>query len=44
MSDTELYYRLEQLRLLGFIVKARASENSEFSYDLSPAYWRELSK
>lgn len=44
MSDAELYYRLEQLRLLGFIVKERTSETLEFSYDLSPAYWRELSK
>ena len=44
MSGTELYYRLEQLRLLGFLVKTRADERSEFNYDISPAYWRELSE
>jgi hypothetical protein len=43
MNGTELYYRLEQLRLLGFLVKARAPHGSGFTYDLSPAYWREIS-
>jgi hypothetical protein len=43
MSGTELYYRLEQLRLLGFLIKTRADADSPFTYDLSPAYWRELS-
>ena len=43
MNGTELYYRLEQLRLLGFLVKTHVSERSEFTYDLSPAYRRELS-
>jgi hypothetical protein len=36
----EMYYRLEQLRLLGFIMKESAGE--EFTYRLSPAYRREL--
>ena len=42
MSGTELYYRLEQLRLLGFLVKSRDAADVQFAYDLSPAYWREL--
>jgi hypothetical protein len=37
----EMYYRLEQLRLLGFITKDR-SDDGEFTYRLSPAYRREL--
>jgi hypothetical protein len=37
----EMYYRLEQLRLLGFITKEQAG-GEEFTYRLSPAYRREL--
>ena len=45
MSGTELYYRLEQLRLLGFLVKTPAPGGAlGFTYDLSAAYWRELSE
>src|SRR5262245_37186897 len=37
----EMYYRLEQLRLLGFITKDKSADD-EFTYRLSPAYRREL--
>jgi hypothetical protein len=41
MPGTETYYRLEQLRLLGFIDKQRR-EDREFAYRLTPDYRREL--
>ncbi len=41
MSDTEVYYRLEQLRLLGFIDKQGAPVGG-FVYRLTPDYRREL--
>src|SRR5215510_9119710 len=37
----EMYYRLEQLRLLGFITKEQQG-GEEFTYRLAPAYRREL--
>jgi hypothetical protein len=43
-SVSEIYYRLEHLRLLGFIAKHRDPERSsdEYSYALSPDYRAEL--
>jgi hypothetical protein len=42
MGGTEMYYRLEQLRLLGFVDKRRTPDGTQFEYDLSEAYWKEL--
>ena len=41
-QGSEMYYRLEQLRLLGFIVKRWDTEHKEFIYALAPDYRREL--
>jgi hypothetical protein len=43
MGGTELYYRLEQLRLLGFLEKTSLAPEHGFTYDVSSAYWREIS-
>jgi hypothetical protein len=40
-GGAEIYYRLEQLRLLGFIVK-EVTESKEFAYRLTYEYRREL--
>lgn len=40
--DSEIYYRLEQLRLLGFIVKEKTENPFFYWYRLSPAYRKEL--
>jgi len=42
-EDSEIYYRLEQLRLLGFIVKEKTENPFSYRYRLSPAYRKELS-
>jgi hypothetical protein len=39
-DDPELYYRMEQLRLLGFLEKHRAEEGHFFLYTLSSVYAR----
>lgn len=41
-KDSELYYRLEKLRLLDLIVKKRADKPSKYLYCLSAAYRRDL--
>ena len=38
MSGSEIYYRLEHLRLLGFIVKETSGGKGNNYYRLSPAY------
>jgi hypothetical protein len=38
----EVYYRLEQLRLLGFLVKRWDADSQAFRYALAPDYRREL--
>jgi hypothetical protein len=42
MKDSEVYYRLEQLRLLGFIIKENTDDPMLHSYRLSPAYRKEM--
>jgi hypothetical protein len=41
-GGSETYYRLEQLRLLGFIVKQWDAGKNRFTYALAPDYRREL--
>jgi hypothetical protein len=41
-KDSEIYYRLEQLRLLGFIIKEKTANHTSYRYRLSPAYRKEL--
>ena len=40
VTESELYYRLEQLRLLGFITKERIPKSKSHHYRLSAAYRR----
>ena len=40
VTESELYYRLEQLRLLGFITKERMPKSQSHHYRLSAAYRR----
>lgn len=44
VTGSELYYRLEQLRLLGFITKELISESKSYRYALSSAYRLERGK
>jgi hypothetical protein len=41
-TEAEMYYRLEQLRLLGFITKHRTKDQTQFHYRLSAEYESEL--
>jgi hypothetical protein len=41
-NDSEIYYRLEQLRLLGFIIKEKSDVNDLHIYRLSPDYSKEI--
>jgi hypothetical protein len=41
-GNSEMYYRLEQLRLLGFLVKQWDDAQQQFAYALAPDYRREL--
>jgi hypothetical protein len=42
LKDAEIYYRLEQLRLLGFIIKEQTDNVYVHRYRLSPAYRKEM--
>jgi hypothetical protein len=37
-NDDAIYYRMEQLRMLGFIEKTRYLSDRTFRYALSPGY------
>lgn len=42
VGESETYYRLEQLRLLGFLVKHRDAQRDPWRWRLHPAYRKEL--
>lgn len=43
-SASELHYRLEQLRLLGFVEREHRASSKTAVYSLAPAYRRELER
>ena len=42
VDESEIYYRLEQLRLLGFLAKHRDAQHDPWRWRLHPAYRKEL--